>query len=107
MGKVNTVQIKADNAQGFIIINESDFDEELHELFGVESNDDLDDDSEDELTPMSISEVIEGLRAMSIEDIKAAYSVDQLKAFCKEAGMRRYSKLNEDELIAKLLEKAE
>lgn len=32
------VKIKAENEQGFVIINESDFDSEKHELLGVEKS---------------------------------------------------------------------
>ena len=32
---IETVKIKADNEQGFVIINKSDFDDKTQELFGV------------------------------------------------------------------------
>ena len=35
-----TVKIQCDNEQGFIIINESDFDEGSHELFEEKTNED-------------------------------------------------------------------
>jgi len=54
--KCTTVKISSDNEQGFIIINESDFNEDVHELVELvelddnDSNDELDDnDSNDEL----------------------------------------------------------
>ena len=30
-----TVKVTADNEQGFIVINEADFDEAIHEVFGA------------------------------------------------------------------------
>lgn len=34
-----TVKVQSDNGQGFIVINEADFDAEAHELFGAEASD--------------------------------------------------------------------
>lgn len=34
-----TVKVAADNEQGFIVINEADFDAAVHELFGAAAHD--------------------------------------------------------------------
>lgn len=38
------------------------------------------------------------------ENMKEALTVDELKAYCKQEGIKKYSKLKEDELIALILE---
>ena len=63
-----TVTVKADNEQGCMVINESDFDAELHQLFGVESDKAL---SKAELQTALTGKGIEHKPAMSKAELQA------------------------------------
>ena len=48
---------------------------------------------------------IEDLKGLSLEDIKAKYTVDELRLLAKSLKVKGYSNMGEDKLIARLLEK--
>lgn len=52
-----TIKVKADNEQGFMVINESDFDEKAHEAF----------ESENDAKKMTVAEIKEALIEKGIE----------------------------------------
>lgn len=53
-----TVKVKADNEQGFVVINESDFDKETQMLFGDES---------EGVKKLSVAEIRDALTAKGVE----------------------------------------
>lgn len=62
-----TIRIKADNAQGFAIINEGDLDTTVHALFGAEPEADL---------KLSVAEIREALTAKGIDIPEGAKKAD-------------------------------
>jgi len=73
-----TVRVKADNEQGFIIINESDFDAEQHENFDAPEGDDK------AAAPVTAAMLREALDARGVH-YKPAASKAQLQALLDEA----------------------
>jgi hypothetical protein len=88
MGVLPTVKIKAENEQGYIIINEDDFVEGEHELF--------DEAPKDELTE-------EEILAADLEDLK----LPQLQIRAKAAGLEGVSRINRPDLIIAIAEAEE
>lgn len=64
-------------------------------------NDDGNQDIEDSENKSDYSDFID----LSIDQLKEKYTVDQLKAICKELNLRGYKDLLEDELIEKIINK--
>jgi len=50
-----------------------------------------------------VTETTPDLSDMSVEEIKEKYTVDELREIAKVKGIKRYSRMNEDTLVEKIL----
>jgi len=84
MAKINTVRIKSDAFEDGLVINESEYDPEVHELFEAEEAEDPDRPSFDEMTVAQLRAYAEE-KELVLEGINAASSKASVISAIKKA----------------------